>query len=139
MRLELTPAQKTQLGKKVVALKDIRYTRDKLIKAGTYGVVEDFGSRSGDPCINWEDDFHSISVIGTDIKFVEYRGSIEYILDNILSSMVKADDAPCSSYTHLAQAVAAIYKMAGDYTASTEEHKEELANVLGYMRLLHGS
>ena len=52
--------------------------------------------------------------------------------------MVKADDAPCSSYTHWVQAIDALYKMAGDYQASTDEHKEELENALEHMRLLRG-
>ena len=65
-----------------------------------------------------------------------YQEPLKYILDNLLSSMVKADDAPCSSYTHLAQAVDALYKMAGDYTASTDAAKEELQQALEHMRLL---
>jgi uncharacterized protein YlxW (UPF0749 family) len=68
----------------------------------------------------------------------KYQGSLEYIIDNLLSSMVKSDDAPCSSYTHLAQAIDALYNMVGDYTASTDEHKEELENALEHMRLLRG-
>lgn len=68
----------------------------------------------------------------------QYKGSIKYILDNLLSSMVKSADAPCSSYTHWAQAIDALYKMAGDYTASTEEHKEELQQALEHIRLLRG-
>lgn len=68
----------------------------------------------------------------------QYKGSVEYILDNLLSSMVKAEDAPCSSYTHIAQAIYALYKMAGNYTPSTNEHKEELTNALEHMRLLRG-
>ena len=126
-----------QLDKKVIALRDIDYTENKTVKAGTYGIIKDFGSESGNPCIDWGDGFYSTGLIGTDIQFVKYRGSIKYILDHLLSSMVKADDAPCSSYTHLAQAVAAVYKMAGDYTASTEEHRRELEDVLEMMRLLH--
>lgn len=57
----------------------------------------------------------------------EYIGSIEYILDHLLSSMVKADDAPCSSYTHMAQAIDALHKMVGDYKPIRE-----------HMRLLRG-
>jgi hypothetical protein len=66
----------------------------------------------------------------------KYQGSIAYILDNLLSSMVKADDAPCSSYTHLACAVDALYKMAGDYKPFDDVTKEELENALEHMRLL---
>ena len=75
----------------------------------------------------------------SDLIMSGYRGSIEYILDNLLSSMVKSEDAPCSSYTHWAQAVAALYKMAGDYVGLTDDHKEELADALEHMRLLRGN
>lgn len=69
----------------------------------------------------------------------EYRGSVEYILDNLLSSMVKAADAPCSSYTHWCQAIDALYKMSGNYKPFDDEHKEELVQALEHMRLLHGN
>lgn len=68
----------------------------------------------------------------------EYQGSLEYILDNLLSSMVKSEDAPCSSYTHMAQAIDALYKMIGDYKPLLI-HKEELAQALEHMRLLRGN
>ena len=133
-----TPEERVQLGKKVVALQDLDYGNDKTVEKTMTGVVKDFGRTSGDPCIEWCNGVYGIATLDKECAFVEYKGSLEYILDNLLSSMVKGDDAPCSSYTHWAQAIYALYKMAGDYTASTDENKEELTNVLDYISLIGG-
>lgn len=135
-----TPEERVQLSKKVIALQDIYYGgQQRIVEKTMTGIIQDFGRTSGDPCIQWCNGVYGIAELGINCAFVEYRGSIEYILDNLLSSIVKAESAPCSSYTHLAQAVDALYKIAGDYVASTDEHKEELANALEHIRLLRGS
>ena len=132
-----TPEERVQLGKKVIALKDLKYPSGTVQKTMT-GIVKDFGRTSGNPCIQWCNGIYALAEIGTECIFVEYKDSIEYILDNLLSSMVKVEDAPCSSYTHLAQAIDALYKMAGDYKPFDPKVKEELENALECMRLLHG-
>lgn len=124
--------EKTLLRKRVYAVKDIVYAANPTIKKGDRGVIEAFGQASRNPFVKWDNGYRVYADIA-----VEYRGSIEYILDNLLSSMVKSTDAPCSSYTHLAQAVKAVYDMLDDYVPSTEEHEEELESVLEHMRLLH--
>ena len=125
------------IGKQIITIRPIVYYGGVSIEKGIYGVIEDFKSPYFG--ILWNNSIRGYALLGTDIVLVEYQNSLKYILDNLLSSIVKAESAPCSSYTHLAQAVDALYKIAGDYVASTDEYKEELANVLEHMRLLRGS
>lgn len=134
---KFTPEQRVQLDKKVVAIRRLQYG-NQFVDKGMQGYIFDFSISSDNVFIRWSNGVCGLGLEGEDFAFVEYRGSVEYILDNLLSSTVKADDAPCSSYTHLACAVDALHKMAGDYVASTDEHKEELENALEHMRLLHG-
>jgi len=133
----LTDQEKILLKKRVYAIKDIVYSANPNIDKGESGLIVGFSMSSRNPCVQWDNGSRGYVELNKDI-YVEYEGSLKYILDNLLSSIVKAEDAPCSSYTHWAQAIDALYKMAGDYIASTDEHKEELAQALEHMRLLRG-
>ena len=134
---KLTPAQRIKLDKKIVAIRRLQYG-NQFVDKGMQGCIFDFSIESESVFIRWSNGVCGLGLEGEDFAFVAYRGSLEYILDNLLSSMVKSEDAPCSSYTHWCQAIDALHKMAGDYVASIDEHKEELENALEYMRLLRG-
>jgi hypothetical protein len=134
---KLTPEERLQLDKKVVAIRRLEYG-NHIVSKGMQGQIFDFSIESDNVFIRWSNGVCGLGLEGEDFAFIEYRGSVEYILDNLLSSMVKADDAPCSSYTHLAQVIDALHKMVGDYEPSTDEHKEELQQALEHMRLLRG-
>lgn len=133
---KLTPDQRIKLDKKVVAIRRLQYG-NQLVDKGMQGRIFDFSVESDNVFIRWSNGVCGLGLEGEDFAFVEYRGSIEYILDNLLSSMVKAEDAPCSSYTHLAQAIDALYKMVHDYKP-LRIHKEEFEQALEHMRLLRG-
>ena len=122
------------IGKQIIAIRPVVYCGGITIEKGTYGAIEDFKSPYFG--ILWNNNIRGCAVLGTDIVLVEYQNSLKYIIDNILSSMVKATDAPCSSYTQLACAVDALHKMAGDYKPFDDVTKEELENALEHMRLL---
>ena len=46
---------------------------------------------------------------------------LKQILNNILSGIIKRDDAPCSSETHLNMAVVELLKLLPEFTASDEK------------------
>ena len=46
---------------------------------------------------------------------------LKQILNDILNSIIKRDDAPCSSETHLNMAVVELLKLLPEFTASDEK------------------
>lgn len=133
---KLTPNQRVKLDKKVIAIRKLQYG-NQFVEKGIQGNIFDFSTSSQAVFIRWSNGVCGLGLEGEDFTFIEYRDSVKYILDNLLFSIVKADDAPCSSYTHLACAVDALYKMASDYKPFDSKVKEELENALEHMRLLH--
>ena len=63
-------------------------------------------------------------VIGLDAELgrgMAMNDKLKKILNNILSGIIKRDDAPCSSETHLNMAVVELLKLLPEFTASDEK------------------
>ena len=52
---------------------------------------------------------------------ITMNDKLKQILNNILSGIIKRDDAPCSSETHLNMAVVELLKLLPEFTASDEK------------------
>lgn len=55
---------------------------------------------------------------------------VEYALKHLLWSIVKQEDAPCSSYSHLATAMATLYKLVPNVDIDDEEIQYTLTELL---------
>jgi len=63
---------------------------------------------------------------------------INAAISNILMSMIKADDAPCSAETHLCQALDHLLDVSPEYSTSSPDMQTELEYAKETMRLLRG-
>jgi hypothetical protein len=55
-----------------------------------------------------------------------WQEQITHVLNNLLFSSIKAEDAPCSSTQHLATAIQLLHRLVPDYTIDDKECQEEL-------------
>jgi hypothetical protein len=67
-----------------------------------------------------------------------HKQQIELALSNILSYELKKEDAPCSSYQHLATAVQILYDLVPEYNSKDKERKDLLTELLINNKILYG-